>query len=278
MSRLRIIPFAIGGSILCFRLEEQHVISLLVSGEIPAEFGPGMAREFVTTHWSVVLAAGDASSTAARAALEQLCRTYWYPIYAHVRRRGYAPEDAQDLTQEFFARLLAKQWLGMVDRSRGRFRTFLLGAFSHFLANEWHRARCEKRGGGQPLVSWDQATAENRYRAEPVDNLTPEKIYQKRWAATLLEQVLSRLREEHVAAGKRAFFEAVKAFLWGEKNTLSQARLAADLGLSEGALKVAVHRLRRRYRELLRAEIAQTVAGPDEVDEELRELRAVLRG
>jgi RNA polymerase sigma-70 factor (ECF subfamily) len=236
------------------------------------------AQCFATTHWSVVLAAGCGDSPQAAEALERLCRTYWYPLYAHVRRRGYSPEDAQDLTQEFFARLLAKHWLSTADRSRGRFRTFLLGAFSHFLANEWHRAHCEKRGGTQELVSWDQAAAENRYLAEPVDNLTPEKIYQKRWAATLLEQGLSRLREEHVAAGKSEFFEAVKAFLWGEKNTLSQANLAVALGLSEGALKVAVHRLRRRYRELLRAEIAQTVAGPDEIDEELRELMAVLRG
>ncbi len=233
---------------------------------------------FATTHWSVVLAAGDASSPEAQSALERLCRAYWYPLYAHVRRHGYSPEDAQDLTQEFFARLLTKHWLSTADRNRGRFRTFLLGAFSHFLANEWHRARCEKRGGGREQVSWDQAMAENRYLAEPADELTPEKIYQKRWAATLLEKVLSQLRAEHVAAGKDAFFEVAKDFLWGEKNTVPQAELAAEFGLSEGALRVAVHRLRRRYRELLRAEIAQTVASPDQVDEELRELLAVLRG
>jgi RNA polymerase sigma-70 factor (ECF subfamily) len=225
-----------------------------------------------------VLAAGHPSSPGAQDALEQLCRTYWYPLYAHVRHRGYSPEDAQDLTQEFFARLLAKQWLSTADRSRGRFRTFLLGAFSHFLANEWHRAHCQKRGGGRELVSWDQATAENRYLAEPADDLTPEKIYQKRWAATLLEQVLSRLRAEQVAAGKQAFFEAMESYLWGGRSALSHANQAAALGLSEGALKVAVHRLRRRYRELLRAEIAQTVDGPDEVDDELRELMTVLRG
>jgi RNA polymerase sigma factor (sigma-70 family) len=233
---------------------------------------------FATTHWSVVLAAGNTSSPEAQSALERLCRTYWYPLYAHVRRRGYSPEDAQDLTQEFFARLLAKHWLSTADRNRGRFRTFLLAAFSHFLANEWHRAQCEKRGGGCEQVSWDQAMAENRYLAEPADELTPEKIYQKRWAVTLLEQVLSQLRAEHVAAGKDAFFEAAKDFLWGEKNTVPQAELAAELGLSEGALRVAVHRLRSRYRELLRAEIAQTVASPDQVDEELHELMAVLRG
>ena len=234
--------------------------------------------QFTTTHWSTVLAAGDASLPEAEAALERLCRTYWYPLYAHVRRRGYSPEDAQDLTQEFFSRLLAKHWLSTADRNRGRFRTFLLGAFGHFLANEWHRARCEKRGGGREQVSWDQAVAENRYLAEPADELTPEKIYQKRWAVTLLEKVLSQLRAEQVAVGKEGFFEAAKDFLWGEKNTLPQAELAAELGLSEGALRVAVHRLRGRYRELLRAEIAQTVASPDQVDEELRELTAVLRG
>lgn len=210
--------------------------------------------------------------------MERLCRTYWYPLYAHVRRRGYSPEDAQDLTQEFFARLLTKRWLSAADRNRGRFRTFLLGAFSHFLANEWHRARCEKRGGGREQVSWDQARAEDRYLAEPADELTPEKIYEKRWAATLLEKVLSQLRAEHVAAGKDGFFEAAKDFLWGEKNTLPQVELAAELELSEGALRVAVHRLRGRYRELLRAEISQTVASPDQVDEELRDLMAVLRG
>jgi RNA polymerase sigma factor (sigma-70 family) len=233
---------------------------------------------FATTHWSVVLAAGDASLPEAQAALERLCRTYWYPLYAHVRRRGYSPEDAQDLTQEFFARLLAKHWLSTADRNRGRFRTFLLGAFSHFLANEWHRAQCEKRGGRCEQISWDRALAENRYLAEPADELTPEKIYQKRWAVTLLEKVLSQLREEQVTAGKGGFFEAAKDFLWGEKNTRPQTEMAAELGLSEGALRVAVHRLRSRYRELLRAEVAQTVASPDQVDEELHELMAVLRG
>lgn len=243
----------------------------------PGEERPAVAAAFATTHWSVVLAAREADSPQAAEALEELCRIYWYPLYAYVRRRGYSPDDAQDLTQEFFARLLAKRWLDAADRSRGRFRTFLLGAFSHFLANEWHRANREKRGGGRGLVSWDQAMAESRYLAEPADALTPDKIYEKRWAATLLELVLTRLQAEQVAAGKKDLFEEVKNLLWGEKSTHSQAELAANMGLSEGALKVAIHRLRRRYRELLRAQIAQTVARPDEIDDELRALMAVLR-
>jgi RNA polymerase sigma-70 factor (ECF subfamily) len=239
-----------------------------------AQPGPGC---FATTHWSVVLAAASAESPQATEALEKLCQTYWYPLYAFVRRRGYSPEDAQDTTQEFFARLLAKQWLRAADQSRGRFRTFLLGAFTHFLANEWHRARCEKRGGGQAFFSWDQAIAESRYREEPADDLTPDTLYQKRWAATLLEQALARLGQEYAASSKADFFEAVKVFVWGEKAPVPQVRIAAELGLSEGAFKVAVHRLRRRYRDLLRAEIAQTVASAEDVEGELRELMAVLR-
>jgi RNA polymerase sigma-70 factor (ECF subfamily) len=232
---------------------------------------------FATTHWSVVLTAGCNDSPQAAAALEALCRAYWYPVYAHVRRRCYPVEDARDLTQEFFARLLAKQWLKAADRNRGRFRTFLLAALDHFLANEWHRARREKRGGGQELLSWDQLSAERRFRSEPADEVTPETVFAKRWAATLLEQVLSKLREEYAAGGKGDLFEAVKIFVWGEKAAVSQGRLAATLGLTEGALKVAVHRLRRRYRELLRAEITQTVANPGQVDEELGDLMAALR-
>lgn len=235
-------------------------------------------KPFATTHWSVVLAAGSRDTPQSAAALERLCRTYWYPLYAHVRRRGHGPEDAQDLTQEFFARLLAKHWLTMADPRRGRFRTFLLAALDHFLANEWNRARCQKRGGAHQMISWDCAGAEGRYLAEPVDEVTPETIYQKRWAATVLEEVLRHLSEEYAASGKRTFFEAVKVLLWGEKAARPQAEIAPELGLSEGALKATVHRLRRRYRELLRYEIAQTVSSPAEVDAEIRELMAALRG
>jgi RNA polymerase sigma-70 factor (ECF subfamily) len=233
---------------------------------------------FATTHWSVVLAAGQRDAPQVADALEQLCRAYWLPLYAYVRRRGYGHDDAQDLTQEFFARLLAKEWLSAVDPHRGRFRTFLLAALNHFLTNEWHRARCQKRGGARETISWDGHSAEDRYRAEPVDDLTPERIFQQRWAEALLERVLNQLREEYAVTGKLDFFEVAKEQLWGAKTGIPQARLAGELGLSEGAMKVAMHRLRRRYRELLHMEIAQTVGSAEEIDAELRELMATLRG
>jgi DNA-directed RNA polymerase specialized sigma24 family protein len=168
--------------------------------------------------------------------------------------------------------------LSVVDPHRGRFRTFLLAALNHFLANEWHRARCQKRGGARELISWDQRTAEDRYIAESVDELTPERIFQQRWVEALLERVLHQLREEYVVTGMLDFFEVVKEQLWGSKTGIPQGRLAANLGLSEGAMKVAMHRLRRRYRELLRFEIAQTVGSAEEIEAELRELMAALRG
>jgi RNA polymerase sigma-70 factor (ECF subfamily) len=202
----------------------------------------------------------------------------WPRRRTYVRRQGHAPEDAQDLTQEFFARFLEKQYVHLADPARGKFRSFLLTALKHFLTNEWVRTRRQKRGGGQPVLAWDQQTAEYRYQREPVDELTPEKIIEKRWAVTLLEQVLAHLREEQVAAGHGPIFEAIKAVLWGEQGLVAYAQLGAQLGLTEAAVKVAVHRLRRRYRELLRAEIARTVGSVGEVDEELRDLMAVLRG
>jgi RNA polymerase sigma-70 factor (ECF subfamily) len=220
----------------------------------------------------VVLAAGHGDSTQARAALEELCRTYWYPLYAFVRRQGHGPAEAQDLTQEFLARLLARQDLAAVDRAKGKFRSFLLASLTHFLANEWDKARARKRGGGQAPVSLDAETAEARYRLEPADTMSADRVFERRWALTLLDQVLERLRAEAVAEGKGQRFEALKAALVGDEAALPYARIAARLGLSEGAVKVAVHRLRQRYRELLRAEIANTVAGPEQVDEELRHL------
>jgi RNA polymerase sigma-70 factor (ECF subfamily) len=235
---------------------------------------PGGA--FATTHWSVVLAAGDSGAPSAQEALEQLCRTYWYPLYAHVRRRGYSPEDAQDLTQEFFARLLAKDWLGTADRSRGRFRTFLLGAFGHFLANEWHRARCEKRGGGQLVFSLDGVTAEARYSLEPVDCADAARLYERRWALTLLDRVLERLREEFSAAGLSGKFDQLQPLLLREKAEQTYAVLANRWRTTEAALKMTVSRMRRRYRELFLDEIAQTVSTPEEVDQEVRYLRNVL--
>jgi RNA polymerase sigma-70 factor (ECF subfamily) len=235
-----------------------------------------MRGEFTATHWSLVLAAGHKSSPGSQAALEALCKKYWYPLYAHVRRRGHSPEDAQDLTQDFFARLLRKEYLSRADRHRGRFRTFLLTSLQRFLVNDWQKGRSQRRGGGQSVFSLDKDKTEGRYLAEPSDESTPEKIFEKRWAVTLLEQVLFQLREEFVSNGKGEQFDRLKVLLWGEKDAPPYAMVAAELGLSEGALKVAVHRLRQRYRELLRLEVAQTVASPAEVDEELRHLIAVM--
>jgi len=232
---------------------------------------------FATTHWSIVLAAGRGDSLQASEALAQLCRAYWYPLYAYVRRKGYQTCDAQDLTQEFFARLLARNYLSVADRNKGKFRSFLLGSLEHFLAREWTKAHAQKRGGGQATFSFDEVDAENRYRLEPAHELTPEKIFDRRWATALLDQAMARLREECLTSQKGDLFEKTQPHLSGEKGEASYADLAASLDMSEGAIKVAVHRLRQRYGELIRAEIAQTVASPKEVDEELQYLFAVLR-
>ena len=235
-------------------------------------------EKFDTTHWSVVQAAGRNSSTGSRRALEELCRNYWYPLYAYVRRQGNNPEDAQDLTQEFFSRFLEKESFKLADRERGRFRTFLLTSLKHFLVNEWTKKRAIKRGGGEPVFSLDEEAAETRYSFEPADNLTPEKLYDKQWATALLEQVAGRLREEYAGFGKLAQFEQMKDLLRGDKSEVPYAELARRCGISEGALKVAVHRLRHRYQEMLHAEIAQTVSSPSEVEEELRYLVELMSG
>jgi RNA polymerase sigma-70 factor (ECF subfamily) len=232
---------------------------------------------FVTTHWSVVVTAGRSDTTRAQDALSKLCQTYWHPLYAYVRRLGNSPPDAQDLTQEFFARLLQKNYLAAADEHRGRFRSFLLAALKHFLANEWDKAGAQKRGGGQIPLPIDFGPAETACRFEPAD-ITAEKIYERRWALTLLEQVLRRLREEYVHAGRENLFDQLKPTLTEASRTVRYAEMGAHLGLSEGAVKVAVHRLRLRYREVLRAEIADTVASPDEVEDELRNLFAALAG
>ncbi len=230
------------------------------------------AREFRTTHWSIVLSArGDSSD--AHESLSKLCGTYWHPLYAFVRRQGAGEHDAQDLTQEFFARLLEKGWLGGVDRERGRFRSWLLASMKHFLANEWDRSRTLKRGGGAALFSFDELDAESRLAHEPATD-SAETIYDRRWAMTLLDQVMARLRAEMAGAGKLAHFEALKFCLTGEKSAYGE--VGARLAMSEGAVKVAVHRMRERYRALLRAEIAETVAGPEEIEDELRALMAAL--
>jgi RNA polymerase sigma-70 factor (ECF subfamily) len=237
---------------------------------------PPSAGYFATTHWTVVARARQGDSPQARAALENLCRTYWYPLYAYVRRQGHSPHDAQDLTQAFFETFLEKHYLADVRRERGKFRSFLLASLNHFLANEWDKARAQKRGGGK-LVPLDE-TAESRYLLEPGNELSAEKIFARRWAFTLLEQVLSRLREEFVADGKTTQFDCLKAFLSDGKGAIPYTQAAADLEMSVGAVKTAVHRLRRRYRDLLRSEIARTVSSPGEVDGEIRHLFAALSG
>jgi RNA polymerase sigma factor (sigma-70 family) len=231
---------------------------------------------FATTHWSVVLNASQAAAPEAATALEQLCRTYWYPLYAFVRRKGHTPHAAQDLTQAFFARLLEKNYVAQADRDRGRFRTFLLAALNHFLADEWDKARRQKRGGDREVVSFDAASAEERYRLEPVDQLDAAKLYERRWVTTLFDQVLARLEHEFRDSGKGELFDRLKGSLLAEDSASSHAELGAQLGLSVDAVKQTVHRMRRRYRKLFREEIAQTVAGPGEVEDELKHLFAVL--
>ena len=227
---------------------------------------------FVTTRWTVVLSARDPQSPHADTALETLCRAYWYPLYAYVRRLGHAPSDAQDLTQEFFFRLLEKEWLASVDREKGRFRTFLLVALKRFLANEWKRASRQKRGGNAAYLPLDTEIAESRYQAEPPLGLAADRLYERRWALTLLERTMGRLREEFDRAGKAAEFGQLKQFLTADKSAIAYAAIARDLGLTEGAARVAVHRLRRRFREVFREETAHTVAAAEDLDEELRHL------
>ena len=231
----------------------------------------GQAR-FATTRWTVVLQAQQGSAPEAGQALETLCQTYWYPLYAFVRREGYAPPDAEDLTQAFFARFLQRNFLESVRSDKGRFRSFLLAACKHFLSNERDWAGRQKRGGHATHLSLNWQNAEARYRLEPADNLSPDIVFDKEWALTMLELVLARLRQEFTSDGKADIFEKLKIFLTAGTGAVRQAALAAELGMSEGALKVAVHRLRRRYRELLREEIAQTLSHPEYVEEEIRAL------
>lgn len=236
------------------------------------------AQQFAPTRWSVVLTAGQADSPQAQEALATLCQTYWYPLYAFIRRQGHGPHDAQDLTQEFFARLLEKRYLAGLKREGGKFRSFLLTALKRFLANEWDKLRAQKRGGRQTVISIDAEAAESRYRLEPSAATTAEKIYEQRWAQALLELVMTRLREEYNASGKRALFEQISASLSRPRGALPYADIAARLDTTEAAVKMAVQRLRARYRELLRTEIAQTVATPAEVEAEIRHLFAAFSG
>ena len=237
-----------------------------------------MNPKFATTNWSLVLAAGDGDSGRARHALEDLCSAYWYPIYCLIRRQGYAPEEAADLTQGYLVQLLEKDYLGQVSPERGRFRSFLFASVKHFLSNERDRARAAKRGGGRAPVSLDWAVAEGRYRVEPTEGLTPEKLFEKRWATTVLDRTMEQLRAEAARTGFEQRFERLKGYLTGEGPAPAYGEVGEDLGMTESAVAVAIHRLRKRFGQLLREEIAETVADPGDVAGEIRYLLAVLGG
>jgi RNA polymerase sigma factor (sigma-70 family) len=231
---------------------------------------------FSTTHWSVVLAAGQGESAVAAAALEKLCHTYWYPLYAFIRRRGYGPEDAQDLTQAFLLHLFRRNPFSGLDQRKGRFRSFLLAALNYFLADQRDRALAARRGGGRQILSFDALEAEARYRLEPADERSPDKLFDRRWALTLLEQVLARLGQEFKDGGKARVFDRLRDYLVAGAGNEPYAQVAAELQMTEEAVKKAVQRLRRRYYQLFREEIAQTLANPSEVEDELRHLCAVI--
>lgn len=233
---------------------------------------------FATTHWSVVLAAGDESSPQIEAALTRLCQTYWLPVYAFVRKRGHSPEQAQDFTQGFFANFLEKQHVAKAARERGRFRSFLMTSVENYLRNEHDRAQAQKRGGGRQLISLDEQDAEARYLCEPVTEADPAKTFEQRWAATLLNTVLTRLQAEFGATGRGDLFEALQAHLWGDAESTPYPELAERFGLTLANVKITAHRLRQRYRELLREEIAHTVALPSQIDDEIRHLMQVVSG
>jgi RNA polymerase sigma-70 factor (ECF subfamily) len=232
---------------------------------------------FATTHWSLVVSAGrDINQERGREAMESLCSSYWLPLYSYVRRRGFSAEDAQDLTQEFFARMLQNNRVSHADRNKGKFRSFLLASLKNFLSDEWDKARAKKRGGGVPLLSLQFETGEAVYEIEPVNNVSPDQIFERRWALTLLDNVIQKLQHEYEAENKGALYASLNPCLVGERTSLPYAELGERLGLTESAVKSAVHRLRARYRELLRLEIANTVASPADIDGELRYLFQVL--
>lgn len=254
----------------------KHGQNFAVAPEQHSTASPGGAA-FAPTHWTVILAAqGD--TTRANHAMQQLCQTYWSPIYAFVRRQGHTPHDAEDLTQEFFTRLLQKNYLGDLDRNKGKFRSFLLASLKHFLANEWDKVRAQKRGGGKQVVSIDQLIAESCGAFDLPDHVTAEKIFDRQWAVALLDTTLNRLRAEYHREGKETQFNLLKGTLTGDRASIPYADMAQKLGTSESNVKVIAHRLRQRYRELLRLEIANTVATSAEVEDELRQLFAALAG
>lgn len=243
----------------------------------PLSSGPDADRDlFHTTQWSLVVSAGDRQSARSDEALAKLCLDYWPPLYAYIRRSGHSLHAAQDLTQEFFARLLEKNYVQSADRERGRFRSFLLGAVKHFLSHHRKAARAQKRGGGRPLLSLDFHSAEAAYRIEPTDSQTPDRLFEQQWALLLLDRILQRLADEFAATGKSQQWAQLRGFLTAGADHCPYAEAAADLGMSEAAVRMTVHRMRKRYQQLLRDEIAQTVAEASEIDDEIRQLFSIL--
>jgi RNA polymerase sigma factor (sigma-70 family) len=263
---------------MCLHLYPRLLIPPIIMPALEQELtgASGHSGQFQTTHWSTVITAGPNDSEAASAAMARLCQTYWQPLFLYIRRLGHGPEDAQDLTQEFFARLLAKDYLKAVDRAKGKFRSFLLTAVKRFLANEWDRANRQKRGGGMEVLSLESEDFGGRHPGGLVDDRTPDKVFEQRWAAVLLEQVFTRLAVEMAADGKENLFQELRGFLTGGTDGNSYPEMARRLEMSEGTVRVNVHRLRQRYRQLLRLEIAHTVDSPEGIDDEIRCLFAAL--
>jgi RNA polymerase sigma factor (sigma-70 family) len=247
-----------------------------VMSETSQQAGSGGAGQFVTTHWSAVIRAGNAESSRAQTDLAELCQAYWYPLYAFVRSRGHSPHDAEDLTQEFFSRFLAKNYIADAKQEKGKFRTFLLVALKAFLANEWDRQHAQKRGGFQNLVSIDQDLAESRFSSEPAHKLQPDVLFERQWALTLLQHVMDRLQKEFAETGRAELFGQLRPCLTKDQSALPYAEIGARLGQTEPGVRAAVHRLRVRYRELLREEIGKTVATPEELEQEIRYLISIL--
>jgi RNA polymerase sigma-70 factor (ECF subfamily) len=243
---------------------------MAADGERLDEFAPAKQAQFATTHWSVVLAAGQDSSPTASEALDRLCRTYWYPLYAFVRRSGRDAPEAEDLTQEFFARLLQKDFPAGIKPEGGKFRSYLLASLKNFLVNEWASRQTAKRGGGKSNLSLEDLGAEARYQSEPADQATPDRLFERRWASALLDQVRQGLKDEYAAEGKDRLFESLRPSLTEDAQLIPYDALGRQLGMSEGAIKTAIYRLRKRYGELLRFEIAQTVDRPEDIEDEIR--------
>jgi RNA polymerase sigma factor (sigma-70 family) len=267
-----------GSSYRAFRAGQNELVSPIdtLSSSLHDNAEVQRRSVFTDTHWSVVLSAGQGGSVETAQALEQLCRTYWKPLFFYVRRRGHDAHEAQDLTQQFFARLLEKNYFAMADRQRGRFRSFLLASFNHFLANEWDKTQTQKRGGGVTFISLDAETEEGGEVLDSIADASAEKAFERHWAIEVLDQAFGRLREECLRAGKAELFNALKPHLTAEPEAGEYAALAARLGWSQGAVGVAVHRLRQRYRQLLLDQVAQTVANTNEVNDELRQVLAAL--